>query len=85
MVRRRPAEEDRRRVLAAITTDGRELVEKATATLNAANFALAALDRQTAVALTALLRTVRERGNDFDSDAHDPWASGRGAGDSDQP
>ncbi len=74
MVRRRTAAEDRRRVLAAITPDGRELVEKATTTLNAANFALTEVDRATAIALTALLRTVRERANDFEADAQNPWA-----------
>jgi DNA-binding MarR family transcriptional regulator len=74
MVRRRNAPEDRRRVLASITPDGRELVEKATETLNASQFALDHIDEATAVALTALLRKVRERGNDFDADAHDPWA-----------
>jgi DNA-binding MarR family transcriptional regulator len=74
MVRRRTASEDRRRVLASITADGRELVEKATGTLNAAQFALDTIDEATAVALTALLRKVRERGNDFDAGAHDPWA-----------
>jgi DNA-binding MarR family transcriptional regulator len=75
MVRRRSAAEDRRRVLATITPDGRELVEKATAALNAADFALHGIDTATAIALTALLRKVRERGNDFDAGAHDPWAS----------
>lgn len=85
MVRRRTAAEDRRRVLAEITPQGRVLVEKATATLNDARFALDGIDTETAVALSALLRTVRERGNDFDSGAHDPWASGRGAGGPDQP
>lgn len=74
MVRRRTAAEDRRRVLAALTPDGRELVEKATAALNAADFALDGVDKTTAKALTALLRKVRERGNDFDAGAHDPWA-----------
>lgn len=74
MVRRRVATEDRRRVLAAITPDGRDLVEKATETLNATDFALAGIDRATAIALTALLRTVRERGTDFEAGAHDPWA-----------
>ncbi len=74
MVRRRPAAEDRRRVLATITPDGRELVEKATAALNAADFALDGIDKATATALTALLRKVRERGHDFDAGAHDPWA-----------
>ncbi|GAA0610010.1 MarR family transcriptional regulator [Sporichthya brevicatena] len=74
MVRRRSAPEDRRRVLASITPDGRDLVEKATAALNAADFALPGVDRETAVALTALLRRIRERGNDFDAAAHDPWA-----------
>jgi DNA-binding MarR family transcriptional regulator len=75
MVRRRTAAEDRRRVIASITRDGRELVEKATETLNAAQFALDHLDGATATALTALLRKVRERGNDFEADAHDPWSS----------
>jgi DNA-binding MarR family transcriptional regulator len=74
MVRRRTAVEDRRRVLASITPDGRDLVEKATETLNAAQFALDGIDTETAVAISALLRKVRERGNDFTSDAHDPWA-----------
>jgi DNA-binding MarR family transcriptional regulator len=74
MVRRRTAAEDRRRVLAALTPDGRELVEKATAALNAADFALDGVDEATAKALPALLRKVRERGNDFDAGAHDPWA-----------
>ncbi len=74
MVRRRTAPEDRRRVLAALTAEGRALVEKATATLNDAQFALDGIDRSTAVALTALLRTIRERGNDFEAGAHDPWA-----------
>ncbi len=73
MVRRRTAPEDRRRVLAALTAEGRALVEKATTTLNDAQFALDGIDRSTAVALTALLRTIRERGNDFEAGAHDPW------------
>lgn len=79
MVRRRTATEDRRRVLAEITPAGGELVSKATAALNAADFALAGIDTDTAIALTSLLRKVRERGSDFDGGAHDPWASGASA------
>ncbi|MGQ0624802.1 MAG: MarR family winged helix-turn-helix transcriptional regulator [Sporichthyaceae bacterium] len=78
MVTRRPAPEDRRRVLAAITDAGRELVAKATAALNGASFALDAIGADTAAAITALLRTVRAGGGDFDSEAHDPWSSVEG-------
>ncbi|MGQ0629680.1 MAG: MarR family winged helix-turn-helix transcriptional regulator [Sporichthyaceae bacterium] len=74
LVTRRPAAEDRRRVLAAITPTGRALVARAATALNAASFGLDA-DTATATALTALLRTVRARGGDFDDQAHDPWAS----------
>jgi DNA-binding MarR family transcriptional regulator len=73
LVRRRPAEEDRRRILAEITPDGRRLVRRATAALNKADFGLDAIDEKTAVAITGLLRKIRAAGGDFDEEAHDPW------------
>jgi DNA-binding MarR family transcriptional regulator len=75
LVRRRPAAEDRRRILAELTDAGRELVEAATAELNRADFALAGIDEGTATELTALLRVIRLTGGDFDGAAHDPWTS----------
>lgn len=68
LVRRRPAVEDRRRILAELTAEGRVLVEAATIELNKADFALGALDDDAASALTALLRTVRVAGGDFDAE-----------------
>jgi DNA-binding MarR family transcriptional regulator len=74
LVRRRPAADDRRRILAEISPEGRELVEAATTALNKAEFALGAMDAQAAAAMTALLRVVRLAGGDFEPAAHDPWA-----------
>jgi DNA-binding MarR family transcriptional regulator len=73
LVRRRPAAEDRRRILAEITDTGRDLVEPATEALNRADFALPGIDPRTAAEITALLRTIRLSGGDFDDAAHDPW------------
>jgi DNA-binding MarR family transcriptional regulator len=73
LVRRRPAPEDRRRILAEITPDGRKLAKRATTALNKANFGLDAIDDQTAVSITSLLRKIRAAAGDFDIDAHDPW------------
>ena len=67
LVRRRPAAEDRRRILAELTAEGRALVEAATVDLNKADFGLGALDDQTAAALTDLLRIVRVAGGDFET------------------
>jgi len=75
LVRRRASPDDRRRILAEITPDGRQLVEKATEALNEARFGLAALDRDEAVAMTRLLRRLRAAAGDFADDAHDPWSS----------
>jgi DNA-binding MarR family transcriptional regulator len=75
LVRRRPAAEDRRRILAELTDDGRALVESATEALNRADFGLGGLDERTAAELTARLRAVRLTGGDFDAAAHDPWTS----------
>jgi DNA-binding MarR family transcriptional regulator len=73
LVRRRSALEDRRRILAEITREGRELAEAATAALNKANFGLDGFDDETAVAISRLLRKVRAAGGDFDENVHDPW------------
>ena len=64
MVRRRhPA--DGRAVLAEITDEGRALVEKATADLVEARFALTALDEDQLTQLSDLLRPVRRDAGDF--------------------
>ena len=75
LVRRRPAIEDRRRILAEITPAGRRTADKATAALNAAEFGLGAVDEEVATAVTRLLRTVRAMGGDFEMTAHDPWTA----------
>ncbi len=76
LVRRRSAEDDRRRILAELTPDGRELVDAATTALNKAEFALGchgpAGGREPDGALAA--RAVRLAGGDFEPAAHDPWA-----------
>jgi DNA-binding MarR family transcriptional regulator len=65
LVRRRPHPEDGRAVLAEITPAGRELVERATADLVDARFALSALDDDQLRSLSELLRPVRETAGDF--------------------
>jgi DNA-binding MarR family transcriptional regulator len=65
LVRRRPHPEDGRAVLAEITPAGRELVERATADLVEARFALSALDDDQLRSLSELLRPVRETAGDF--------------------
>jgi DNA-binding MarR family transcriptional regulator len=74
LVRRRPAAEDRRRILAEITPAGHALAAKATEALNDARFGLDMLDRDAAVDVSRLLRRIRTAGGDFDENAHDPWA-----------
>jgi DNA-binding MarR family transcriptional regulator len=73
LVARRPAPEDRRRILAEITPAGRAVAEAATRDLHAAEFGLAALDPGTRVAITRALREIRLLAGDFSEDAHDPW------------
>lgn len=75
LVRRHASAQDRRRILAEITPDGRELVEKATTALNDAQFGMGALDREEAVAITRLLRRLRTTAGDFADGTHDPWSS----------
>jgi DNA-binding MarR family transcriptional regulator len=75
LVRRRSAEDDRRRILAELTRQGRSVVEAATTALNQADFALGSIDAGQAATISALLRTVRLTAGDFDAAAHDPWTS----------
>jgi DNA-binding MarR family transcriptional regulator len=65
LVVRRPHPEDGRAVLAEITTDGRALVEKATADLVGADFGLGALDEAGLRELSELLRPVRKAAGDY--------------------
>jgi DNA-binding MarR family transcriptional regulator len=75
LVRRRASPQDRRRILAEITEDGRALVEKATGALNEANFGLGALEPAEAVAINRLLRRLRAAAGDFEDGSHDPWTA----------
>ncbi|NYD41291.1 MarR family winged helix-turn-helix transcriptional regulator [Nocardioides panaciterrulae] len=65
LVERLPHPEDGRAVLAEITAAGRALVERATADLVAADFALGALDEEQLGRLSALLAPVRRAAGDF--------------------
>ncbi len=65
LVERRPHPDDGRAVLAEITPAGRSLVERATADLVAADFALGALDEEQLARLSALLAPVRHAAGDF--------------------
>jgi len=65
LVDRKPNPEDGRGVLAEITAEGRDIVEKATADLMAADFSLGALDAEQHRALFALLRELRLAAGDF--------------------
>lgn len=73
MVERVADPHDRRRRLAAITDDGREIVAEATQLLNQADFGLGALTEDEAVTLSRLLRAVRAGADDFAPEADDPW------------
>ena len=65
LVVRRRHPDDGRAVLAEITDEGRALVEKATADLVEARFALTALDEDQLAQLSDLLRRVRRDAGDF--------------------
>jgi DNA-binding HxlR family transcriptional regulator len=65
LVERKPNPEDGRGVLAEITADGRDVVEKATADLMAAEFGLGALDAEQHRSLFATLRELRMAAGDF--------------------
>jgi DNA-binding MarR family transcriptional regulator len=62
---RAPHPSDRRTTLATITARGREVAERATAALNDARFGTAPLRRQELLALTDVLRRLRESAGDF--------------------
>jgi DNA-binding MarR family transcriptional regulator len=64
-VGRRPNPRDGRGTLAAITTSGLEVVERATADLMAADFGLGSLDEPSRTSLVAALRTLRIDARDF--------------------
>jgi DNA-binding MarR family transcriptional regulator len=64
LVERLLSPDDRRVVLATITADGRAIVAEATDALNQADFGLAGLTREQAVAVTASLRLLRATAGD---------------------
>jgi DNA-binding MarR family transcriptional regulator len=65
LIRRSPHPEDGRAVLASITPAGRELVERATAVILDAQFALGALGEEDCDTLTDLLTGLRRAAGDF--------------------
>src|SRR4051794_37764646 len=65
LIRRTPHPEDGRAVLASITPAGRELVERATAVILDARFALGALGEEDCETLTDLLTGLRKAAGDF--------------------
>jgi DNA-binding MarR family transcriptional regulator len=65
LVERKPNPEDGRGVLAEITAEGRDVVEKATADLMAAEFGLGALDAEQHRTLFDVLRDLRHSAGDF--------------------
>ena len=65
LVTRRPHPKDGRAVLAEITDAGRQLVERATADLVGADFALSDLSERQLTSLSSLLRPVRKGAGDF--------------------
>lgn len=69
LINRLPHPEDGRAVLAEITPAGRELVERATADLVTAGFALNGLDEDQMRQLSELLRPVRAAAGDFETDS----------------
>jgi DNA-binding MarR family transcriptional regulator len=64
LVERLLSPDDRRVVLATITSAGRASVAEATDALNQAEFGLAGLTREQAVAVTASLRLLRSTAGD---------------------
>ena len=65
LVERKPNPDDGRGVLAEITADGRDVVEKATADLMAAEFGLGALNAEQHRSLFGTLRELRLSAGDF--------------------
>ncbi len=75
LVARRPNPEDGRGVLAEITAQGRDVVEKATADLMAAQFGLGALNVEQHRTLFDVLRDLRHAAGDFTEPADEAAAS----------
>jgi len=69
LIRRLPHPDDGRAVLAEITPAGRELVERATADLVGAGFALDALDEEQQHELSEVLRPIRAAAGDYKVDS----------------
>jgi DNA-binding MarR family transcriptional regulator len=65
MVERRRHPTDRRTTLAAITTEGRALVERATTVLDGIGYGMAALDHDDLVALRRIITRLRVATNEF--------------------
>ena len=65
LVNRLPHPDDGRAVLAEITPEGRQLVERATADLVGSDFGLGALDQDNLRNLSELLRPIRADAGDF--------------------
>jgi DNA-binding MarR family transcriptional regulator len=73
LVRRVPHWQDRRAILAQITSRGRDTARRATELLNAERFSVSELDEGNARQLTDILRTLRLAAGDFAaSQAADP-------------
>lgn len=66
LIRRSPHPEDGRAVLASITPEGRELVERATEVVMGARFGLGSLSDEQCDDLTTLLTSPREAAGDFE-------------------
>ncbi len=67
LIRRLPHPDDGRAILAEITPAGRDLVERATADLVAAGFAVDTLDEEQLQQLSELLRPVRAAAGDYEA------------------
>ncbi|MDP9396754.1 MAG: MarR family transcriptional regulator [Actinomycetota bacterium] len=65
LVRRRPHPDDGRAVLVALTPEGRQRAEEATAVLNAGVFADPGIPARRVDALVGALRALRQRAGDF--------------------
>lgn len=65
LVRRVPHETDRRAVLAEILPEGRDIAQRATEALNAAEFATEPLSGQELTDISRALRTLRQGAGDF--------------------
>jgi len=71
LVRRRRDEHDKRRILAVVTAEGRQLAIEATEPLNKIQFGLGVLDESDAAAINGVLRRVRA--DDMAPDVPDAW------------